>query len=491
MQWIWHQLLILTGSEARPSDDVFADPIPKKTNERWSKYEKSAENASSPIFRQVVLPSKRGIQPKPSGTRTDSPRDNPSMSFVMLSGSPLHSQIQYTTRRASKSGPNEPRSPFLGLGQTDLRTDVIAKIDYAEALFDILSARSDIDHPICSECTELVLSGLQARLAASIRERDAFNSCLKDLKNNAPSIADAKQAEDTLDKAKALEDKAYQELLALEQEKAEFEDELAELDAESRELDQEEEEYWRKRNAFDLKLSSVLELKDTLSASYHRDLQQLERLRRTNVYNDTFCIGHDGHFGTINSLRLGRLPPPNNVEWAEINAAWGYTALLLKTVADKLGFSFSGYAIKPMGSTSHIEKLDLASTTGSGSQSRSSSRTESGSNSRLVSLELFSSGDLPLGRQILHRRFNEAMVAFLECLRQLGDHVRRSESNSQRSDGLRLPYTIEKDRINGISIKLGASQDEQWTSACKYTLTCCKFLLAHASNENTRREAQH
>jgi len=26
----------------------------------------------------------------------------------------------------------------------------------------------------------------------------------------------------------------------------------------------------------------------------------LERLERTNVYNDAFCIGHDGVFGTIN-----------------------------------------------------------------------------------------------------------------------------------------------------------------------------------------------
>jgi beclin len=106
----------------------------------------------------------------------------------------------------------------------------------------------------------------------------------------------------------------------------------------------------------------------------------------------------------------------------------------------------------------------------------------------MVSLELYSSGDLPLGRQILHRKFNEAMVAFLDCLKQLGDHVSSTDAAGQRGEGLKLPYNIEKDKINGISIKLGASQDEQWTSACKYTLTCCKFLLAHASNEKNRRE---
>ena len=42
-----------------------------------------------------------------------------------------------------------------------------------------------------------------------------------------------------------------------------------------------------------------------------------------------------------------------------------------------------------------------------------------------------------------------------------------------------------------VSIKLSSGQDEGWTKACKLTLTCCKFLLAHASNVNSEssREA--
>lgn len=37
-------------------------------------------------------------------------------------------------------------------------------------------------------------------------------------------------------------------------------------------------------------------------------LVQLEALKRTNVHDDAFHIYYDGHFGTINSFRLGRLP---------------------------------------------------------------------------------------------------------------------------------------------------------------------------------------
>lgn len=57
------------------------------------------------------------------------------------------------------------------------------------------------------------------------------------------------------------------------------------------------------------------------------------------MYNDAFCIGHDGVFGTVNGLRLGRVPGVN-VEWAEINAAWGQALLLLYTIARKVDFTF-------------------------------------------------------------------------------------------------------------------------------------------------------
>ena len=55
----------------------------------------------------------------------------------------------------------------------------------------------------------------------------------------------------------------------------------------------------------------------TLRAAYAADSATLEKLERTNVYNDAFCIGHDGAFGTINGLRLGRMPgiPVSARDW--------------------------------------------------------------------------------------------------------------------------------------------------------------------------------
>lgn len=66
--------------------------------------------------------------------------------------------------------------------------------------------------------------------------------------------------------------------------------------------------YWQDFNAFQIKLQTFHNERDSVNLKYDHDARQLERLQKTNVYKDTFCISHEGHFGTINGFRLGRLP---------------------------------------------------------------------------------------------------------------------------------------------------------------------------------------
>lgn len=72
----------------------------------------------------------------------------------------------------------------------------------------------------------------------------------------------------------------------------------------------------------------------------------------------------------------------------------------------------SRYRLIPMGSFSRIEK-----TTGDKS-----------------SYELHGSGDLHFGRLLHNRRFDFAMVAFLECLKQITDYAKSQDS------GLEFPH---------------------------------------------------
>ena len=468
-------------------------------------YDSVANDVTPPLYKRNIP----GPTSAPSGQQTASSsaraglKENPDMSFVMLTDSqvvPAH-KLREESRNIAAGTPSANSGSEIG--ESGGEESLSRQVESAKHLFEILSSRSDIDHPICAECTELLLSSLQARLNEATKERDAYVAFTKSLTKNTLSSAEVNKAQSSLASIKATESKAFADLLALEKEKADLDDEIATLEAESLTLDDDEQAFWQSRNSFALEVSRFQNERDALNAAYEHDAQQLERLQRTNVYNDAFSIGHDGPFGTINGLRLGRLPPPHSVDWSEINAAWGAAALLLVTVADKLEYTFRGFKIKPMGSTTTIEKFDYPSPQQSSTSSvrSASSATRPQSQPRTNTLDLFSSGDLPLGRMLLHRRLDAGMVAFLECLRQLIEYVDEGRDEISASSpgstttapsspgskdlssprGMRLPYSIRKDKIGDVSIKLSVSTDETWTRACKYALTCCKYLLAQVS----------
>ena len=56
-------------------------------------------------------------------------------------------------------------------------------------------------------------------------------------------------------------------------------------------------------------------------AQIDRSAAALERLRRTNVYNDAFHIWHDGQFGTISGFRMGRTSQVPRLPLPRVHAA--------------------------------------------------------------------------------------------------------------------------------------------------------------------------
>jgi beclin len=501
--------LTLPGSAVKANQN----PVPQvKLNypsERKVLYDRVSKQACLPLQKRTIPPP-HNDEEVPHGKLSfppDASYVNITESQIVAPEKPANAQKTRSTDVANASERARDES-------TD--SSMAARIMKNEKLFAILSSHSDIDHPICSECTSLLLQSYTARLASATRERDAYAGFLKQLQQSAAASTDddedAKVAKELATLKKEDED-MYQELLTLEAERAGLEAELADLEDESRRLHQEEHAFWASRNAFDDEMHELNTNLASLQLKYLHDEQQLEKLQRTNVYNDTFCIGHDGYFGTINGLRLGRLSG-HNVEWAEINAAWGQTLLLLATVAERLGYEFQGYRLKPMGSTSRIEKLEYPQRPPSGSQSTNASGSQrsktlpTSSQPKVTPLDLFSSGETGLGRLLVYQKFDNGLGAFLDCLAQLGDHVDKTSTasndvrpNLNRTTPSRattpkavFPYKIQGDKIGNdkagyVSIKLGVGfqqqQDENFTWACKFALTCCKFLLARISSMDT------
>ncbi|OTB05630.1 hypothetical protein M426DRAFT_319617 [Hypoxylon sp. CI-4A] len=461
-------LLVASSSQQppkRPSSSRLAYP---NDAERKSIYDRVSKDVGPPTF-------KRGG----SALRSDGqPRDSSAMSFVLLTESQV-APPRLTPPVEASNSKQQRRRCISNNQRNDARPAQPHEAERINKLFEILSSRSDIDHPICVECTEMLIDGLQKRLESTARERDAYAAFLKQVQADIPSEEEIAESEKAVKKARQEEEESMKQLLALEKEKAALDIEVIALERESRALDTEEEQFWRERNAFSMKLAEFQNERDSINSKFDHDSQLLTKLQRANVYNDTFSIHHDGHFATINGLRLGKLSS-KPVEWPEINAAWGQALLLVVTVAEKLEYKFDGYEPLPMGSTSKIIRYDYPTPSASRLGAHRSGPPPA---PKKTTLELFSSGDLPL-QMLWNRKFDQGMVAFLELVRQLGTfvHEETKKNNHGGANPLALPYKIEGDKIGEISIKLGMNNDESWTKACKFALTCCKFLIAHASN---------
>ncbi|KAG8747132.1 autophagy protein 6 [Ceratobasidium sp. 414] len=318
-------------------------------------------------------------------------------------------------------------------------------------LYTLLSNRTDLDHPLCAECTSVLIAALTKQLEETKRERDGYIAFERDVRS-ASGTGDVKAMEAQIEELKLEEKAALDELAEAEREKTRLDRELEELEREEKELEEKEAEFWRLYNAQVLAQSQTAASLRALRAAHEADAAELARLARANVYNDAFCIGQDGIFGTINGLRLGRASDAP-VPWPEVNAAWGQALLLLHTIARKVGFVFEQYRLVPMGSCSRIERV--------------------GGDKAVY--ELFGSGELHIGRLLHNRRFDYGMVAFLECLRQI------TEFAKSQDESIEFPHAIVKDKIGGASIKWQFNQEETWIRALRHVLLALKILLKWAT----------
>ncbi|KAK3559915.1 hypothetical protein QTP86_026950 [Hemibagrus guttatus] len=273
-------------------------------------------------------------------------------------------------------------------------------------LFDIMSGQSDVDHPLCEECTDTLLDHLDTQLHITENECQNYKKCLELLSQLQEEDEDTLLKE--LQQLRQEEETLIQELESIEQQRESVAMEITDARRHAQQLDTEELQYQKEYCEFK---RQQLELDDELKSvdNQMRYCQaQLDRLKKTNVFNATFHIWHSGQFGTINNFRLGRLPSVP-VEWNEINAAWGQTVLLLHALANKMGLRFQRYRLVPYGNHSYLESLTDKS----------------------KELPLYCSGGL---RFFWDNKFDHAMVAFLDCVQQFKEEVEKGDT------GFCLPY---------------------------------------------------
>jgi beclin 1 len=239
----------------------------------------------------------------------------------------------------------------------------------------------------------------------------------------------------------------------LERERDDLLREVAACDAEMEEVSERraqllrEEQRWRAVESATLQqvdgarkaLDAVAESAESASLHASHAIQTLQTLLRYNSYNDAFHIWHEGSFATINGLRLGRLATAT-VEWTEINAALGQTAMLLVILSQRAGFSFGGKSVVSRGSFSRVL------------------------NASGRSFNLFFDGSF-----LRRRSFGHALALLLECVDEASEAVRATD------ESLVLPYKITRGKIGDLTVV--PYDEEQWTRAMKFLLTHLKWIL--------------
>ncbi|KZO98987.1 APG6-domain-containing protein [Calocera viscosa TUFC12733] len=432
--------------------------------------------ASPPTAKTSRLPSP-ALSPKATNPNPN-PNPNPAESFVLLQESVLQApgagrgRLPVPSKRqaaqlslpalsdASEKDKDKEKDKEREKEKEKLPSPPAPRahnLRHLHRLFDLLSSRTDATHPLCAECTHALMDGLNKQLEEARRERDGYIAFEREAKRELERGRGGVDAEQGL-LAKLLADEraAVAELRTAEAELGRLDQELLALGAEEAELEREEAAFWAQHASTQIASSNLRTALSSLRGAMRTSERELDALERTNVYDDAFCLGSDGVFGTINGLRLGRAGTVV-VEWSEINAAWGQTVLLLHTLARKLEFTFDGWVLHPMGSFSRLARL--------------------GGNNE--SYELYGSTDIVVTRLLHNRRFDYAMVAFLDCLRQITEHAKRLDPS------LDFYYPISKDRIGDASVKLQFSQEEAWTKAMRYILVVLKRLLRWVVNMDT------
>ncbi|GAA5834439.1 hypothetical protein JCM3766R1_005212 [Sporobolomyces carnicolor] len=432
-------------------------------------HHRSTMPAPSPASQRTAA-IQRVVVPGPSNTPTARlpPHLGPAESFVVLTDSVFRPQPGSApvppSTFASSSQPNPVAATSNSDGDSSHPTSLNSRLTQLNHLSSLLSSTSSIDHPLCTECADTLVMLMQSELEEGKKERDRLIAFEKEaIKKREDAKRDGTELtreglEKDIAKLKKAEQHAITELKAIETTKEGLEDELKALELEEAELAAEEAEFWTEHSKYVIERDVLQDRQNSLVTRLANSQKELDKLQRTNVYNDTFCIGQESTLGTINSLRLGRLPtisPP--VEWSEINAALGHTLLLLDTISVKFGMrGFVGWKLKCMGSFSRIIRVEEGGKEGE-------------------SYELYGSSDLTITRVLQNRRFDFAMVAFLDCLRQLIEWV------SERDRSVRIPHRIVKDKIGDVSIKYQFGSDETWSRALRHVLLDLKILLGRAS----------
>eukprot|EP00475_Leptophrys_vorax_P010071 TRINITY_DN16738_c0_g1_i3.p1 TRINITY_DN16738_c0_g1~~TRINITY_DN16738_c0_g1_i3.p1 ORF type:complete len:378 (+),score=86.66 TRINITY_DN16738_c0_g1_i3:78-1211(+) len=332
---------------------------------------------------------------------------------------------------------------FLGMTEDDFGPNQVRNVH--KALAKLIETTSDSclrDFPLCPECAGKTIQAERKTVILMQSEYDMYVNTLQSfvddkLQIKSPSPEEQNDVEEQKLKLEMMREHKNQVLLEIDR-----------FDDQRNMLDELQEYYWDQIRRLDVYVKLYHTESNMLTRMIDLCKDEYLELKRTNVYDDSFHIYYDGHFGTINESRLGKLKsiPVDN---SEINHALGQFVHLLQCMAIALpNFEFSRYDLYSKGNFSRIAR-----------------RGE-------TPFDLFNPE-----ASFLSRGFNTGMSYLLSCMKELGDYAEQREGKKV------FRYDITGgDEVGGFSVKVKVSgPDEKWTKALKNMLVNLKCLVCWAA----------
>lgn len=331
-------------------------------------------------------------------------------------------------------------------------------------------AEYDVELPLCCECAPLYYSHLQLSLEdvdEQIEELENFISTFPTTEElERLSIGFEKDIKEVTTQLKELETE-YDRLViesALQQKEANL------CEKRTLQLQRLKDDYWNRYTRYKHEHVWLQDWRGTVQARLSQKTKYLERLRTSCGLNEVFHISYEGHYATINGLRLGLRSPTlkSSVDWDEISAAFGFLAFLLIKLGTAIGHNWKK-------SKMWCPRLD-----GSFTSMFSPSDT-----SNHLPLFVDKEGSWALLRFRDQSSFDKGFEAFLKCFFEVSSHA------FQRDPTFGLPYPVTIDEsskslhVGGKPIVSSRSDPEQWTKMVKKVAINIKSLLkwlVHAGN---------
>ncbi len=227
---------------------------------------------------------------------------------------------------SSKSSPNEEESSKAGIqqkshgftlvGESGQSVTLGHRLRTTVELFDIVSNNSDVDHPLCEECTDTLLESMDQQLRLAEDEAQEYQAFLQKLEDETEDDSKVAELQAELEKLKTEEKDIVQELDQLRKREEEANKELAIQKEERAKLEREEHKYWKEYSRHKRQLLIAEDDFKSLDCQLRYAQVQMEKLKKANVFNATFHIWHTGHFATINGFRYC-------TEQSEFFYSWG------------------------------------------------------------------------------------------------------------------------------------------------------------------------